>query len=453
MRGRTRGVAGSTPRAWRWPRVISAALRVVGIAAAPAPRAAGQRLGHVDHAPAAERDEQVALDASSRSPATSSTRPAGTWCTAAAPATTAGAERRGARRREQHVAVAEQVRRLGQGAAPEAHDPLAVAPGEVAGHGRQHGKRQPPSTGDLDLAQRVGWQLCGVGVTLSAPTAAPRDALSGAPLGDLHARTALVALALVREAPGTGGGAALLRALRERPGADAAALLADGDADARALAHGAIALCAQQPDRASWVVPTIAEQFPGALSLQEDGVAWALLPARAADDAARATTAAAQRVAARLGARTAVGLSPFVTGPERLHDALRQARIVLELTRSGEVDVEEATTGTWRLLLAMALPTRPSSRPAWPPASARPSTTTRACGPRSSPPSGPISHHGANMNATAAAIYAHRHTVAARLERLAALTRLDPMRHEDRERLGVGMKARAVLERRPPISH
>ena len=210
-----------------------------------------------------------------------------------------------------------------------------------------------------------------------------------------------------------------MRALRERPGADAAALLAEADADAQALAHGAIALCAQQPDRASWVVPTIVEQFPAALSLQEDGVAWALLPARAADDAGRATTAAAHRVAARLGARTAVGLSPFVAGPERLHDALRQARIVLELARSGQVDVEEATTGTWRLLLAMArLRSRPSSRPAWPPASARRSTTTRACGPRSSPTFRAYLDHGANMNATAAAIYAHRHTVAARLERL-----------------------------------
>jgi hypothetical protein len=116
-------------------------------------------------------------------------------------------------------------------------------------------------------------------VTLSASTAAPRDAQSGAPLGDLHARTALVALALVREAPGSGGRGALLRALRDRPGADAAILLADADAETRALAQGAIALCARQPDRASWVVPTIVEQFPASLTLQEDGVAWALLRA------------------------------------------------------------------------------------------------------------------------------------------------------------------------------
>jgi len=282
-------------------------------------------------------------------------------------------------------------------------------------------------------------------VTLSASTAAPRDAQSGAPLGDLHARTALVALALVREAPGSGGRGALLRALRDRPGADAAILLADADAETRALAQGAIALCARQPDRASWVVPTIVEQFPASLTLQEDGVAWALLPARRADEAGRATTAAALRVAARLGARTAVGLSPFVTGPERLHDALRQARIVLELTCGGEVDVEEATTGTWRLLLAMAL-RDPAELAACVATSIGPALEHDArLRTEVVPTFRAYLHHDANMNATAAAIYAHRHTVAARLERLAALTRLDPMCHDDRERLGVGLKAHAML--------
>jgi hypothetical protein len=282
-------------------------------------------------------------------------------------------------------------------------------------------------------------------VTLSASTAAPRDAQSGAPLGDLHARTALVALALVREAPGSGGRGALLRALRDRPGADAAILLADADAETRALAQGAIALCARQPDRASWVVPTIVEQFPASLTLQEDGVAWALLPARRADEAGRATTAAALRVAARLGARTAVGLSPFVTGPERLHDALRQARIVLELTCGGEVDVEEATTGTWRLLLAMAL-RDPAELTACVATSIGPALEHDArLRTEVVPTFRAYLDHDANMNATATAIYAHRHTVAARLERLAALTRLDPMRHDDRERLGVGLKAHAML--------
>jgi DNA-binding PucR family transcriptional regulator len=54
------------------------------------------------------------------------------------------------------------------------------------------------------------------------------------------------------------------------------------------------------------------------------------------------------------------------------------------------------------------------------------------------------------MNATAAAIYAHRHTVAYRLDRVRELTELDPLVSEDRERLGLGMKAyRIILPRLP----
>jgi len=283
-------------------------------------------------------------------------------------------------------------------------------------------------------------------VTLSASTAAPRDAQSGAPLGDLHARTALVALALVREAPGSGGRGALLRALRDRPGADAAILLADADAETRALAQGAIALCARQPDRASWVVPTIVEQFPASLTLQEDGVAWALLPARRADEAGRATTAAALRVAARLGARTAVGLSPFVTGPERLHDALREADVALALVRAGEASPGDAAAGAWQLLVRLAV--------------ADPAALRRLCDTSVGPALAHDAAHGsdlvgtfrtylargANMNAAAAAIPSHRHTVAYRLDRLRELTGLHPGSADDRERLGLGVKARLVLD-------
>jgi hypothetical protein len=288
---------------------------------------------------------------------------------------------------------------------------------------------------------RAGAQSLGAVVALAD---GGEPAPAAAEIVRLAALVALTALALERDEPDSGDGAALVRALRERPGADAAVLLAQADAGASALAHGAIALCAHQPDHAGWVVPTIAEQFPGAPSLQEDGVVWALLPAGAADDAARAA-AAARRVTARLGSHTAVGLSPFAAGPERLHDALRQARIGLELARSGQLDVEEATTGTWRLLLGMAV-SDPDELATCVATSIGPAldhdarlrtelvATFRA-----------YLDHGANMNATASAIYAHRHTVAARLERLGALTGLDPARHEDRERLGVGLKACIVL--------
>ncbi len=49
------------------------------------------------------------------------------------------------------------------------------------------------------------------------------------------------------------------------------------------------------------------------------------------------------------------------------------------------------------------------------------------------------------MNATARAVFAHRHTVAHRLERARELTGLDPSSGEDRERLGLGIKAYRLL--------
>lgn len=50
-----------------------------------------------------------------------------------------------------------------------------------------------------------------------------------------------------------------------------------------------------------------------------------------------------------------------------------------------------------------------------------------------------------NMNATAAAVLAHRHTIALRLERIKELSGLDPGNSEDRERLGLGLKAHQLI--------
>jgi sugar diacid utilization regulator len=49
------------------------------------------------------------------------------------------------------------------------------------------------------------------------------------------------------------------------------------------------------------------------------------------------------------------------------------------------------------------------------------------------------------MNATARAVFAHRHTVAHRLARVRELTKLDPSLGEDRERLGLGIKAYRIV--------
>lgn len=59
-----------------------------------------------------------------------------------------------------------------------------------------------------------------------------------------------------------------------------------------------------------------------------------------------------------------------------------------------------------------------------------------------------LHEHNCNMNATAKAIFAHRHTVSNRLAKVHELTGLDPFASEDRERLGLALKAQRVVQRR-----
>ncbi len=54
------------------------------------------------------------------------------------------------------------------------------------------------------------------------------------------------------------------------------------------------------------------------------------------------------------------------------------------------------------------------------------------------------------MNATAQAIHTHRHTVGYRLDRIRELTGLNPFLSEDRERLGLGLKAYRIIAPRLP---
>ena len=49
------------------------------------------------------------------------------------------------------------------------------------------------------------------------------------------------------------------------------------------------------------------------------------------------------------------------------------------------------------------------------------------------------------MEGTAAALSSHRHTIAYKLDRVRELTELDPLLTEDRERLGLGLKAYRII--------
>jgi len=226
------------------------------------------------------------------------------------------------------------------------------------------------------------------------------------------------------------------------------------------LSRGAIALCAElHTDRPRHVVATIAEDVPGALAQHMEGAAsgsqggriYALLPAAAVDKPAEVTLAAAARLAARLQRHGTVGLSSFYADPAELARAVQEAELVLDvLTVSGEPISEDINQGTYRLLFRV-LASHPEEVRSFYEDTVAP--VVRYDDQYRTDLVGTLEAYLAancHMSATATAIHAHRHTVAYRLERVRDLTGLDPMQSEDRERLGLGLKAYRIIAPRLP---
>jgi DNA-binding PucR family transcriptional regulator len=199
-------------------------------------------------------------------------------------------------------------------------------------------------------------------------------------------------------------------------------------------------------------VATIAGEVPGALAQQVEGRVYALLPAIHDDpDPGEATLAGARRLASRLQRHGTVGLSSFYGDPGELRRAVQEAELVLDVLRQSDAPIaQEIGTGTYRLLFRV-LASHPEEVRSFYEDTVAPLVKyddqygTDLVGTLES-----YLEQNCNMNATASAIYAHRHTVAYRLERVRELTRLDPMQSEDRERLGLGLKAYRIIAPRLP---
>jgi sugar diacid utilization regulator len=222
------------------------------------------------------------------------------------------------------------------------------------------------------------------------------------------------------------------------------------------LSRGAVVLCAElTTDRPRHVVATIAEDHPGALAQHMDGRVYALLPAVGGDDAPERTLERARRLAERLRQHGTVGLSSFYADPAEFGRAIQEAELVLDVLRQSDAggwdsDLRDIGTGTYRLLFRV-LASHPEEVRSFYEDTVAPIVRyddqyrTDLVGTLES-----YLDQNCNMNATAAAIYAHRHTVAYRLERVKELTGLDPMLSEDRERLGLGLKAYRIIAPRLP---
>jgi DNA-binding PucR family transcriptional regulator len=218
------------------------------------------------------------------------------------------------------------------------------------------------------------------------------------------------------------------------------------------LARGAVVLCAElRTDRPRHVVATVAGEHPGALAQHMDGRVYALLPATGGDEAPEATLQAARRVAARLGRHGTVGMSSFYADPAEFSRAVQEAELVLDVLRQSDAPIaEDIGTGTYRLLFRV-LASHPEEVRSFYEDTVAPIVAyddqyaTDLVGTLDA-----YLEQNCNMNATAATIFAHRHTVAYRLDRVRELTGLDPMQSEDRERLGLGLKAYRIIAPRLP---
>lgn len=218
------------------------------------------------------------------------------------------------------------------------------------------------------------------------------------------------------------------------------------------LSAGAVALCGRlSVERPRYVVDLIRGHQPRALIEALESRVYALVPPPAtARDLERAALEAARAVTGALEAYAIVGFSPYCPTARRLHRAIEEAELVLEVLLQEGARPEAIDSSTYRLLVR-TLAAEPEEVRRFYENTVAPLVrydaqyhtdlvaTLEA-----------YLAHNCNMNQTAGAIYAHRHTIAYRLERVRELTGLDPSSSEHRERLGLGLKAYRILLPRLP---
>jgi sugar diacid utilization regulator len=224
------------------------------------------------------------------------------------------------------------------------------------------------------------------------------------------------------------------------------------------LSCGAVILCVElNGDRPRLVAAMIANEHPGALTQQLDGVAaearprvYAALPA-GGESTPASTLASAKRLAARLRQHGLVALSSFYSDPAELAGAAQEAELVLDVLHESDAPLDdEIASGTYKLLLRV-LASHPEELRTFYEATIAPlvryddqyrTELVRTLQ--------TYLETNCNMNATAASIFAHRHTIAYRIERIRELTGLDPQLSEDRERLGLSLKVHRLIAPRLP---
>jgi sugar diacid utilization regulator len=253
----------------------------------------------------------------------------------------------------------------------------------------------------------------------------------------------------------------LLEQLRGSERLDAAEIVRQGARLGCELTRGGIALCAEVPDEhAANARATVADECPQALAEYGEREPasgtrrlYILIPGPAEPDDLETMRTLARRVTARLRQRFPVGRSAYFRDPAELARAMQDAELMLDiLLESGAPSSSEFKRSWGYRLLLRVLASHPEEVHLL-----YQDTIAPLVGYDDQYHTDLVSTletylaHNANMNATAAAVFAHRHTVAYRLERIKELTGLDPGLSEDRERLGLGLKAYRMMRVRLPV--
>jgi hypothetical protein len=271
------------------------------------------------------------------------------------------------------------------------------------------------------------------------------------------AAVAEVAVAGARDEVAADVRGSLLEDLRARraDGADAVGRAARLGCD---LSGGAVALVAElDSSRPRHAAALITGEHPGAIAepLPADGdVAaanriYAILPARHGDGGAQRAAASAKAIASRLRSHGPAAFSSFCPDPADLGRALAEAELMLDVIARDERIAEqlgdEMSNGVYRLLFR-AMASDPEEVHRFYSETVEPLVAhdrqyrTDLIGTLET-----YLANDCNMNATAREVFAHRHTVAHRLSRIRELTGLDPAIGDDRERLGLGLKAYRIV--------
>jgi PucR family transcriptional regulator, purine catabolism regulatory protein len=216
------------------------------------------------------------------------------------------------------------------------------------------------------------------------------------------------------------------------------------------LGRGALAVAAEiRSQRPRGAAALIESEWPGSLAeLIEDRV-FAVLPARGGDDAPERSLAEARRLTARLRTHGPAAVSSFYADPAELHQAVREAELVLEVVRRDDRLAEQieagAGDGVYRLLFRALISDPDEVKSFYEDTVAPLVEYDRQYRSELLSTLEAYLAEDCNMNATARSIFAHRHTVAYRLDKVRDLSGLDPSSSTDRERLGLGIKAYRIL--------